>query len=132
MGMSDRAAGVGLETTTCLDSKHYRHFFEIDLFRAYLHGILDEIHISEDGETPFDRIVDAIMEYACYPGALSANYMSYNNAMFCTKRRPFIDLLFGYYGNYDKEVSTISDDRSTRYKFRSSMQPNGLVVNRLA
>jgi len=54
-GMRDATAGV--ELATCLagcDSKHHRHFFEIELFGAHTHSILEEIRTSKDGASPFD------------------------------------------------------------------------------
>jgi hypothetical protein len=51
------------------------------------------------------RVVDAIVDYGSYPGALSDNYTGYNNATFCTRRGLFIDLLFGHRGYSDKKVS---------------------------
>ncbi|KAK3846231.1 MAG: hypothetical protein J3R72DRAFT_486972 [Linnemannia gamsii] len=60
------------------------------------------------------------------------NYTVYSNAMFCTRRGLFIDLLSGHNGYSDKKVSIVSDDRSTRYKFKVSMQTNGYVIKRLA
>jgi hypothetical protein len=56
-GMCDGAAGDESATMTCLagcDSNHHRHFFEIDLFGAHLHNILDVIHSSKDDTTAFD------------------------------------------------------------------------------
>ncbi|KAG0273797.1 hypothetical protein BGZ95_010391, partial [Linnemannia exigua] len=67
------------------------------------------------------RIIEATMDYGCSPGAISENYTSPGNTMFCTKRGLFIDLLFGHHGYSDKKSLTVSDDCSTRCKFKGSM-----------
>ncbi|KAF8923371.1 hypothetical protein BGZ47_004798, partial [Haplosporangium gracile] len=88
----------------------------------------DVFYANEDTK----RIVNSIVDLKCYPGALSKNYAGYENALFSTQRGLFIEVLFGHRGHSDRNTSNVSDNRATHYKFKGTMQTNGLVVNRLA
>ncbi|KAF8941759.1 hypothetical protein BGZ47_007227 [Haplosporangium gracile] len=78
------------------------------------------------------RIVNSIVDLKCYPGALSENYAGYDNSLLNTQRGLFIKVLFGHRGHSDRNISIVSDNRATHYKFKGTLQTNGLVVNRLA
>ncbi|KAF8929266.1 hypothetical protein BGZ47_001175, partial [Haplosporangium gracile] len=50
--------GVNEPCPTGCDPKPHGHFFEVDLFGAHLHTILDTIHTAKDGATPFELGVE--------------------------------------------------------------------------